>query len=98
VIQTKFATEDLLDNGCGIPKTVANPKVMAARRMSERTQKFNQNRLLSPQMSGALENGAVERAPLGIRCSFVEGDISASMRARLHNDKQIIDSKKSICD
>jgi hypothetical protein len=40
----KFATEDLLDNGCGIPKTVANPKVMAARRMSERTQKFNQNR------------------------------------------------------
>jgi hypothetical protein len=28
-------------------------------------------------------------------CSFVEGDISASMRARLHNDKQIIDSIRS---
>jgi hypothetical protein len=41
VIQTnlKFATEDLLDNGWN-SKDVANPKVMAARRMSERTQKI----------------------------------------------------------
>jgi hypothetical protein len=96
----KFATEDLLDNGCGIPKTVANPKVMAARRMSERTQKFNQNRSTyvkyATDVSGALENTVQwsEHRSESVAV-LLEGDISASMRARLHNDKQIIDSIRS---
>jgi hypothetical protein len=41
----------------------------------------------------ASKYGAVERAPLGTVAVLLEGD--TSMRARLHNDKQIIDSIRS---
>lgn len=94
----KFAKEDLLDNGCGIPRTEASPNVMAARRMSERVHKFNQNKSdyikFSTDVHGALRNTekwSVHRAESV--AVLLQGPISTmSMRSRLHKDKQIIDS------